>query len=325
MLKVGLVGCGFMGRMHATVYGTLDDADLVTVHDKDPERAKALAESFGISTTSNYEDLLTSECDIIDICLPTDLHSEFTVKAAQAGKHVLCEKPMAINLNQAQAMIDACAQAGVKLMIGHCIRYWPEYALLKEIKDSGRIGKLLSLNLTRYGQFPTWGADNWLAKEERAGGGVLDMHIHDTDFAHYLLGEPDHMVSFGTINETGPAHAFTTQTYGDAIVHLEGGWNMAPGTPFNMSYRAVFEKGTVLFDHQGMRIYEEGKEPEIPTFESMKATGGGNISDLGGYYHEIKSFINSILSDEELTIVTPQSSYRSLETTLKEIELIKSR
>lgn len=325
MFKVGLVGAGFMGRMHATVYGVVDGARLETVYDVHADRAEAMAASSGCGTSPSFEELLASDIDIVDICLPTYLHSQYTVAAAQAGKHVFCEKPMALALDQADEMIGACRDAGVELMIGHCIRFWPEYVLLKQVIDDGRYGKLLSLNLTRYGEFPKWSSENWLADESKAGGGVLDMHIHDTDYAHFILGEPDESVSFGTVDDRGASQVFTTMRFGSTVVHLEGGWNLPSHTPFKMAFRAIFENGAAIMDGGPMTLFEDGKDPVLPEFARMSAAGGGNISDLGGYYHEIKYFVDCLTSKRPLETVTPQTSRLSLATTLAEIEAIKAR
>lgn len=326
MLRIGLVGCGFMGKMHGNVYSTLGNAQLVAAADSKPDVIGKYATEFGISGYDSLEAML-DDCviDAVDICLPTYLHSEYTIKAAKAGKHVFCEKPMAINLEQADAMIDACSSAGVQLMIGHCIRFWPEYAILKKLTVDGSLGKLLSVNLTRYGAFPTWSSDDWLSDPAKAGGGVLDMHIHDTDFVLYLLGKPDTLDSWGTVNEKGAGQVFTTLTYGKTIAHLEGGWNLPHQTPFKHAFRAIFERGAAIMDAGPLTIYEEGKDPVVPEIPKMEASGGGNISDLGGYYHELKYFADRILSGAPLETVTPQSSRQSLETTLEEIRQIMKK
>lgn len=325
MLKVALVGCGFMGKMHGNVYRSLPNADLVAAVDHHPGRLNAYCEEFGCAGFTTLDEALASHVDIVDICLPTYLHREFTVAAARAGKHVFCEKPMALNVAAAETMLSECEASGVQLMIGHCIRFWPEYALLKRINDDARLGQMLSVNLTRYGEFPTWSSDNWLADESKSGGGALDMHIHDTDYAHYLLGEPDEISSFGTRDERGVGQIFTTLRYADgAIAHLEGGWNLPAGTPFKMSFRAIFERGAVIMDGGPMTIYSQGEEPYSPEFPRMEASGGGNISDLGGYYHELDHFVSRIEAGRPLDIAPPQSSLRSLETALREIEQVKS-
>ena len=323
MLKVGLVGCGFMGSMHANVYATIDEASLVGVFDSNQERGTAFADKHGIKAFASFEELL-GEVEAVDICLPTYLHKEFTLKAAQAKKHVLCEKPMALSVEDAEAMKAACEENNVRLMIAHCIRFWPEYAMLKQIALTGNLGELLSINMTRYGEFPHWGSDNWLADESKAGGGALDMHIHDTDFALYLLGEPKEVFSRGTVDEKGVSHIFSTFAYDKAVCHLEGGWNMPPQTPFKMAFRAVFEQGAVIMDGGPMTVYEKGKDPYVPEFTKMAAAGGGNISDMGGYYHEIKHFVDRVTSGKPFDVTTPDTSIASLRMTLKEIELSKA-
>lgn len=326
MLRVAIVGCGFMGKMHATVYGLLDRAKLVAIVDEEGERRNEFTRAFGVTAYDSIEKAIAEQdIDAIDICLPTDLHCEFTLKAAKAGKHVFCEKPMALNVADADNMIEASKRAGIRLMIGHCIRFWPEYALLKKLSEDGSLGKLLSVNLTRYGEFPSWSAGNWLGEEKRSGGAALDMHIHDTDFARYLFGEPDETVSYGTDDGRGIGQIFTTMRFGQAIVHTEGGWNLPKKTPFKMAFRAIFEKGAAIMDDCPMTVIEQGKEPLKPKFPAMKISGGGNISDLGGYFIELDYFVNRVLDNQPFEISTPESSRDSLRTVLAEIAQAKSR
>ncbi len=323
-MKVGLIGCGFMGRMHCNVYQILPGVELTAVVDNKPEHASTFSKDFSVPAYATLDQLFANhELDALDICLPTYLHKDATVQAAQAGLHIFCEKPMALTVEDADAMIAATEAAGVQLMIGHCIRFWPEYVLLKELVDTKEMGKLLSINLTRYGQFPSWSADNWLADEAKAGGGVLDMHIHDTDYILYLLGEPDRIQTWGTIDERGPSHAFTTMTYGTTIAHLEGGWNLPTNAPFRMAFRAIFERGAAIMDAGPLTLYRPGKDPEVPVFAKLGAQGGGNISDLGGYYHELAYFVDCLERGKAFETVTPQTSRLSLKTTLEEIRQIK--
>jgi len=329
MLKVALVGTGFMGRMHASVYGTLGNAQLVALVDKNPERAEPLSNGGTIPIFTTLEEAITSvEIDAVDICLPTDLHAEFTVKAAEFCKHVLCEKPMAMNLEECDAMILAAKRNGVRLMIAHCIRFWPEYAYLTKLKETGELGKLLSVNMTRYGEFPSWSESNWLSDEKRAGGGAFDMHIHDTDYALGLFGDPVEMSAYGTDdgNGRGIGQIFTTMRFADgALAHLEGGWNLPHHTPFKMAFRAIFEKGAAIMDGGPLTIYRPNTEPMVPEFPKMEAAGGGNISDMGGYYHEIKYFVDRVLSGEPFEITNAESSRRTTEVVLEEIAQSKGR
>lgn len=314
-----------MGRMHATVYGQLPNAQLVAVCDHREEKAKKFGDDFGAEWTTSFAEMVArDDIDAIDICLPTFLHAQTTIDAARAGKHILCEKPMALTTDEADQMIVECDQAGIKLMIGHCIRFWPEYAILKGLVESKQLGELRSATFLRYGEFPSWSSDNWLADESKSGGGVLDMHIHDTDFALYICGEPHSMFAAGTIDSHGPSHAFTTLQYPNCVIHLEGGWNLPNHTPFKMAFRAVFDRGAAIMDGGALTIYEQGKEPVIPEIPKMEAQGGGNISDLGGYYHEIKYFVDCLEQGKPFETVTAESSRSSLHLALREIEAIKS-
>ncbi len=314
-----------MGRMHAEVYGVLEGVDLVHVCDKTPTQHEKIAARYGARTSQSIDEMLKdSELDVIDICLPTDLHADTTVKALEAGKHVVCEKPMALSVADADRMIAASTQTGKTLMIAHCIRFWPEYEVLEKIVKDGSLGQILSLNLTRYGAFPSWSTDNWLADEKRSGGGALDMHIHDTDYALYLLGQPSSQTSHGSVDPRGVSHMFTTATFGKVVAQIEGGWNLPSNAPFKMAFRAVFERGLVNMDAGPLTIFEEGKDPVVPELPKMAVNTGGNIGDLGGYYFELKYFYEHLKSGEPLTRITPQSSRASLAATLEEIRQAKA-
>ncbi len=315
-----------MGTMHANVYSVLEGAELLGVYDRNPGRASEFVGKWGGKPFPSYEALLVdSDIALIDVCLPTASHAEFTVRACEAKKHVMCEKPMALALSDADRMVAAAKNNGVKMMVGHCIRFWPEYEALKDIADNKTLGGLLSLNLTRYGAFPMYTVDQWAADPKIAGGG-MDMHIHDTDFVLYLLGEPKNMVSHGNKDARGVGHFFTTMDYGDKVAHLEGGWNLPQGAPFRMEFRAIFERGAAIFRDGELWIYEEGKPPRKHETQQMEASGaGGNLSGLGGYYNELAYLVDCIANDRSPSIVTPESSRNSLKYVLEEVAQIESR
>lgn len=327
MLKVGLVGCGFMGRMHATVYGALEGVELVAIADRRAEVSDAFAAQWGAKGHPDLASMLQTEAiDYVDICLPTHQHAEASLAAIAAGKHVFCEKPMARSVEEADRMIAAAQAARVRLMIGHCIRFWPEYEIVHRLVAEGTLGALTSINLTRYGAFPSWSSENWLADEALSGGAALDMHIHDTDYALHVLGKPASMTSHGTVDTRGVSQIFTTMSYANVIAHLEGGWNLPASAPFKMAIRAIFERGAAIMDGGPLTIYEDGKDPVEPEVPKMSAAGaGGNLSDLGGYYAELKYFTDCLASGAPMDRCTPESSRQSLAVALEEIEQAKSR
>jgi predicted dehydrogenase len=314
-----------MGRMHAEVYGALPGVELVRICSDDAEHASKLADRVGLPIEPNWKDVVADpSLDVIDICLPTHLHAEVSVAALQADKDVFCEKPMALSVAEGQQMVDAANRSGRKLMIGHCIRFWPEYEHLTSLIESKELGELTSLNMTRYGEFPSWSSRGWIGKPELSGGAALDMHIHDTDYAVHHFGKPDSMTSRGTVDARGVSQIFTTLTYGSKVVHLEGGWNLPPKTPFKMAFRAIFENGAAIFDGGPLTVYPASGEPYAPAFEKIAAASGGNISDLGGYYRELSYFFDQLESGGNLDRVRPESALASLEVTLDEIAMVKA-
>ncbi len=322
---VALVGAGFMGRMHGAVYQALPNANLVTVYDPNPEKARSVAESHQARVADSFDEILAdSSIQVVDICTPTPSHADLAIRAIEADKDVFCEKPMARTSAEARSMIEAAERHGRALMIGHCIRFWPEYETLANLVHSGELGQLQSLNLTRYGEFPHWSTDGWLGEEPLSGGAAMDMHIHDTDYALSLLGEPSSIVSHGTVDGRGVSQIFTTMKFGPTVVHAEGGWNLPSHTPFKMSFRAIFENGAAIFDGGPLTIYRPGQGPVQPEVASMDAGNvGGNISNLGGYYFELAYFYDCLNRGLPCDRCTPQSALRSLETVEREIDLVK--
>jgi predicted dehydrogenase len=181
------------------------------------------------------------------------------------------------------------------------------------------------LNLTRYGAFPAYTVDKWAEDVAKAGGG-MDMHIHDTDFALYLLGEPRSIQAFGSKDQRGVGHFFTTMDFGECVVQLEGGWNLPQGAPFRMEFRAVFERGAAIYRDGELWIYEEGLPARKHETQQMQASGtAGNLSSLGGYYNELAYFVDCIATGKSPEIVTPASSRESLRYVLEEVRQIETR
>ena len=328
MVKVAIIGAGFMGKTHAEVYGNLSKAKLVAIADSDSEKAQLLADKHKANAYSSLGELTNQEdIDVVDICLPTFLHKECVIKAARLGKDILCEKPIALTLKDAQEMLQVAKKARVKLMIAQVIRFWQEYVMLKKIYQTGELGRLFSITLTRLASTPTYSWDNWLADVKRSGGALLDLHIHDTDYLLYLLGKPVSLASRVSPGRLKYAHVFTTFIFPDNVIAFtEGGWDMPDNFPFTMAYTALFEKGAVEFNSRNektLAIYRPGKEIGYPTVKpelKAKANGGGNIADLGGYFSEIKYFVDCLENNEEPGQASAQSARDSLEIVLSEMK-----
>jgi len=329
MTRVGIIGAGFMGSMHANVYNMLPDVKIVGIADVRGEKAKSLAAKFkAIPYYDPGEIIKKQDISVIDICLPTFLHKEFVVKAAEQGKDILCEKPIALNLKDADEMIDACKKNNVRFMVAHVIRFWNEYNFLKEAYDRGDYGELKSLVCRRLSPTPTWSWQDWLLNDEQSGGALVDLHIHDTDFMLYLIGRnPEKVYSRSTRLESRYSHIFTNFTFdGGLVVSLEGGWDFPSKFPFGMSYTARFEKAVIDFNSNNspsLVVYEYSGKVTRPAFESIKTDeAGGNVEDLGGYFHEIRYFIEHVSHNKQFNVVTPEDARHSLAVLLMEKESV---
>jgi len=328
MLRVGIVGFGFMGRMHYVQWKALKGADVVAICDANPniveETRKAVGNIEGAASEvdfdsldlySDYNKMLAeAKLDAVSITLPTFMHPNFSIKALEAGLHVLCEKPMALNADDCRRMITAAAQSGKVLMIGHCIRFWPEYAKTKGIVDSGEYGKVIAATFQRLGAAPTWGDDNWFSDDERSGGVALDLHIHDTDYVQYLFGMPKSVFSRQAKGAGGGAiHIATQYIYDDnKVVAAEGGWGMTPAFGFEMSFNIALEKATIVYDCT-----------RTPAFRVCPAGGDvftPEVAEGDGYSIEIAHFAALAAGRDVAEVTTLAGSLDSVKIVLAEKE-----
>ena len=335
MKKGILVGFGFMGGMHAQIYKRLPEAEIVAVVDNDTENALAKLKDLSMDAVlfdTLAEALKSVDADYVDICLPTFLHAAAAREAIASGKDVFCEKPLATDMVEAEMLISEAETVGVTFMVGHCIRFWPEYVALRRLIESGDAGRLLSLTLQRRSARPGYSVDNWLQDSSKSGGAALDLHIHDTDYVLYLLGLPTAVSSTGVSDFGGLSHIFTRYHYdGGPEVLAEGGWNYPANWGFLMAFQAVFENGAMEYDSNASpttRILIGEEEPTEATLEKADAgdseLGEGNLSDLGGYYFELSYFVNCLENGTKPETSTGRDALASLKTTLAEIKSAES-
>ena len=314
MQRILLVGFGFMGKTHAGVYRLLPDAQVVGVVEPRGEAIREELSSCGLGDVPVFAEpaLAAGGLDFsaMDICLPTDLHRDIALQAFVSGKHVFCEKPIALTREDAAAMTAAAREVGRQFMVGHCIRFWPEYVELKRLVDSGEHGRLRSLSLVRRTGRPGYSIGNWVNKPERCLGAALDLHIHDTDFLLHLLGAPASVISKGLRDESGWSSIATQYAYDGRIVTAEGAWNYPPEWGFQMRFSAVFERAVLDFDSRsGITL----------------ATGNGESTALpipphDGYLHELAYFVGCLERSEPVIISTGEQASASLDLVLTEIE-----
>jgi len=312
IIRVGLLGAGYMGREHAKRYSLISGVELFAVSGCRKTRAFEFASQYGINKVylNPYELIEDKRIDIVDICLPTPLHCEFVVEAAKARKHILCEKPIALTVNDATKMIVATKKAGVKFMVAHVLRFWPEYIVTKEIVDEGRLGEILQISATRMCPPPRWSSRNWILNQEQSGGVTIDLHIHDIDFIAYLLGKPNSLFSTGIKSQEGLCtHISTVLKYSNKIASAEASFLMPADYGLHAQLRVVCENGLIQLDSKAgktLTVFELGKPPSYPT-----------LPEKDGYLAEIEYFISCVLNNEEPQIVTPEDARLALQLVLE--------
>jgi predicted dehydrogenase len=327
MLKVGLVGMGGMGWFHASRYMQLPNVQIAAIADIIPERLEAKEaiqiniaadeEAFDFSQVARYgegmELIEQAEVDLIDICLPTYLHAPYSIAALKAGRHVICEKPMALNPSDADQMIAAAEDADRLLMIAQVLRFWPEYRFLAQTIGNGAYGALRSLNMWRKGGRPGWSPDNWFLNPALSGGMMLDLHIHDVDFINATLGQPDQIYATGRLSAGAKSydviHACFTYQDGPQV-HMHAGWS-AVQIPFVAGFEAWFDGALIVYDKGNLQIFvgQEQIDMVVPAVQSGD-----------GYQEEIAYFLNCIETGTRPDLCSPASTRDSLALIAQELQ-----
>ena len=268
------------------------------------------------------EELLEqADVDLIDVCVPTHLHRRFVEMAAARGKHVFCEKPLARTREDGQAMIEACRKAGVKLGVGHVVRFFPEYRKIKETLESGQIGQPATVTTMRGGGgFPTAWQD-WYANFEWSGGLILDMIIHDFDYLRWLFGEVDHVFARGTTGKeyNRLEYALVTLRFKNGVIaNVEGTWLNHGG----------FQTEIEITGQKGLISHESKDSAPLRTLMKDDANASGVAvpeSPLydSPYFLEIKHFVDCIEQGTD-PLINGEEALKAMEISLAAIESIRT-
>lgn len=283
-VRVAMIGFGGIAKSHKKGYEILAaegaNVRLVAICDIDPSRftagtvtnlgAEKAANLDGINTYTNVDEMLEKEdFSMVDICIPTYLHCEYAIKMMKAGKHVLSEKPMALNSADCEKMLAAAKEYNRVLMIGQCLRFEPAYLYLKKCVDEGTFGKLKNMRMHRMSSHPMWGFEQWYTKTEKSGGCIMDLHIHDVDMARFLLGEPD---SVSCLSYDGMTRWLDVNS---RLFYPEQGVNVFIDSTFDQSDRirfrcgcnARFERANVIITGDNVEVFPDGADPFTPELE----------------------------------------------------------
>lgn len=306
-----------MGATHTRAYDAARNSGLacrlVAVCDRDEARLSGHPTDAGnidtgggdlffdpdrVACFTDYDEMLSrDDIDLISVCTHTETHVPMAIKALEAGKHVLVEKPVATSLAEVEKLAEAGERAGKVCMPGHCMRFWPGWDLIRQWVVDGRYGGVRSAVFRRAGAAPGW--SSFYADPARSGGALFDLHVHDTDFVNYCFGLPDEVVSTGHTN-----HLTTLYRYGSGPAHVvaEGGWDVSPAYPFRIFCEVAFENATAVWD-----LWRD------PLFEVFASNGSEAVTlpETTGYEQEIARLITALRDGEP----SPISMQDAVQTT----------
>jgi len=313
-MRIAVLGLGFMGGTHVKAWRQIPGAELAAVASPDERRLSGdltgvagnlggTGEKLDFSTVTKYrraEDAVRdSGVDAVDICLPTDLHERIAVSALRSGKHVLVEKPMALDGAAAGRMIDEAARHGRILMAAQVVRFIPAYRAAADILRSGRLGAVRSAIFRRRCAAPAWSA--WLSDPSRSGGGVFDLLIHDIDYCLHAFGRPEAVSASGYEDLPRGIDWILAQFRYPSIgaMAVSGGWHHPAAFPFSMEFTIVADGGTLEFDSAGAPLAEYGADGLRHPVD---------VPDLDGYREELAYFLECASRGQQPLRCPPEES-----------------
>jgi predicted dehydrogenase len=321
-VKVGIAGLG-IGRYHLDCFSKTDKADVVAVADLDQVLAKTLAQKYDVPKVYKDHSELVADPDIeaVVVALPNFLHHKMSIEAMEAGKHVLCEKPMAMSSSQAREMVETARRTGRKLMIGFNGRFKEETRFLKKVVDDGQIGDVYYAKAVAFRRRGTpqidfaptgdMGRGHWFVEKEKAGSGALfDIGVHVLDSVLWMLGYPKAATVSGAVydllsQQRFPKGEFSVEDLGVGFVRLENGASVmveaswAANNEDQWHIKLFGTKGGVKTNPLIIYTESEGKVLDI-------VPPPGSLSTQGGYQEQDNYFAECIVEDRPIEICTPE-------------------
>jgi predicted dehydrogenase len=337
MVRIGIVGVGFVGMIHYLAAAKLRGARVTAICTRDAKKRagdwRGIRGNFGPAGTwmdlgkikryADFDEMCADpDLDLLDICTPTHLHASMARTALRAGKHVLVEKAIALTRKDADAMLQAAAKAGKLLMVAHVLPFVPEFAFAAEAVRGGAYGRLLAGHFKRIIAQPDWSAD--IADAGKTGGPAVDLHIHDTHFIRLLAGVPRKVFSTGLTSDGKTVSYLTTQyLYGSGksalALSCSSGALAKKGREFVHGFELYLEKATLL--------YESGTQPLTVLTADGKVKQPklkGPTDETAAFTAELQAAVDGVKSGREPDLLRAQLARDALVLCHKECQAVLS-
>lgn len=202
MFQIVIIGPGEICRTYLEALKDSETVAVKAIAGRDTEKGRAMAANYGLPYYTDQNEMYKKENpDAVLICTPTYTHEEMVRRAIAHGVHVMCEKPFVLDSEIAKTLITEADAAGIKLMVMHVVRFWPEYRMIKQMIEAGELGEIKNVYFNRLSSHPTWAS--WHRDPQKSGGGLYDLHIHDIDFLFHVFGKVESVYAVGKQEETG--------------------------------------------------------------------------------------------------------------------------
>ncbi len=299
-MRIGILGAGYMGKMHASIFKTFPDVVLKGIVGRDEFKVIEAAKSLETKAYTDPYDLINGdEVDAIDVCYPTAIHGEYVIAALNKGKHVFCETPLAYSAGEAEDMLKAAESNNRLLLVALYDRFQSQYKYIHDYIKSGKLGKPKAIFANRRSQAYGSGKDM-----------IVNLMIHEFDFLYWLLGKPNAVISLGTKTVDGnDENIFVLLEYDDISVALEGSMIMPESFPFSTSLRIGCEKGAIELNWywglngpvNNVTLYPEKGNPQKLI-----------IPDYDPYEPECRYFIDCVTGKTDPKLLGIETAYHSL-------------
>ena len=322
-VKIGVIGTGTMGKLHLDAWSKMNSINIVGIFGREKEAVNELSETYKSKSFTDFDELLNSDVDLIDICLPTYLHKEYVTKAAQKGKHIICEKPLALDQDECREVLEICQKCNVQLFVGHTLRFSQEYKQAHDQITKGLIGKPGVVRLSRGGPFPQ-GRNSWYHDEAKSGGVILDLGIHDFDWVRWTFGEVERVFA-KQVNRMGQngnpiEYALVTlRMQSGTIVHIELSWAQKG---FTSAYEIAGNSGMIVHNYQEsnpikLSLVDDGVQNSIDV--AVPETIGAKTP----IQLQLEHFMKCIENDEQ-PLVTAEDAMNAVKIAVAAIDSVRS-
>lgn len=340
MLKVGIAGIGFMGWIHWLAYQKIEDVQVAAICDLDTNRLAGdwtgikgnfgppgtKVDLSGVQCCNNLDEFCQLDFDLLDICLPPDLHVTMIQRAARCGKHVFCEKPLALDLQKCDEAVAACSAANTILQVGHVLPFFPEFQAALKIINSGDYGHLKIGHFKRIISDPVWLKHYYDPK--KIGGPLMDLHVHDAHFIRLIAGMPSGVYSRGEFKNEVVSFCHSIFDFSDAntTIASSSGVINQQGRPFTHGFEIQLEKATLHFEYAAVATGDESMPLKIITDDGKVQLIELDSNDpVDAFIAEVREMVEHVQQGKPSKILDGKLARDAIQICQAEAKSVKQR